>query len=214
MSELFRDRSDAGRRLAERLEKYRSTDAVVLAIPLGGVPIAAEVSCRLGLPLDFIILRKLPIPWNPEAGFGAVTSDGALVLNEAIVKGMGLSKKLIKSIANGVMEDIQNREHVLRDRIPKQAVRGKQVIIVDDGLASGYTMLAAVQSARQSGAGRVTVAVPVASESAIRLIGDAADEIICIVESHRLPFAVADYYLTWHDLTDEEVMDYLPAAVT
>lgn len=209
MSELFRDRSDAGRRLAERLEKYRSTDAVVLAIPRGGVPVGLVVSSRLGLPLDFVILRKLPIPWNPEAGFGAVTSDGALVLNEAIVKGMRLSKKLIKSIANQVMEDIQTREHILRDKLPRQFVRGKHVIIVDDGLASGYTMLAAVQSARQSGAGRVTVAVPVASESAMRLISEAADEVICIVESHRLPFAVADYYLTWHDLTDEEVLDYL-----
>jgi len=209
MPELFKDRSDAGRRLAERLEVYKSTDAVVLAIPRGGVPVAYEVASSLGLPLDFVILRKLPIPWNPEAGFGAVTSNGALVINDALVKGLGLSKKLIKQIANQVMEDIQHRERVLRDKAARQSVKGKHVIIIDDGIASGYTMLAAVESTRQSGASMVTVAVPVAAESSLRLVSEVADETICLIESRRIPFAVADYYLNWHDLTDDEMLEYL-----
>lgn len=209
MSELFKDRSDAGIRLVERLEAYKSTDAMVLAIPRGGVPVAYEVANRLGLPLDFVILRKLPIPWNPEAGFGAVTSDGALVINEVLVKELSLSKKLIKQIANRVMEDIQYRERTLRGSTARQSVKGKHVIIIDDGIASGYTMLAAVESARQSGASRVTVAVPVAAESSLRLVSEVADKTVCLIESRRLPFAVADYYLTWHDLTDDEMLDYL-----
>jgi len=209
MPEVFIDRIDAGRKLAGNLRQYESGDAIVLAIPRGGVPVAVEVALHLNLSLDLVVPRKLPIPWNPEAGFGAVTSDGALVLNELMVKELGLSRKRIKEIANDVMDEVQRRERVLRDDLPKIDIKGKQAIIVDDGLASGYTMLAAIRSARQAGASRIIVAVPVASLSAARIIREATDELIITVQSERLPFAVADYYLEWHDLTDTEVLEYL-----
>lgn len=209
MPEMFLDRIEAGRQLAGELRPRVTADTVVLAIPRGGVPVAVEVATRLNLPLDIIVPRKLPIPWNPEAGFGAVTSDGVVVLNEALVRELDLTQDRIREIVQSVSDEIGRRDQVYRSARSKLDIAGKPVVIVDDGLASGYTMIAAVQAARQRGAQRVAVAVPVASESALRLIKESVDDLICLIESHRLPFAVADYYVAWHDLTDEEVLGYL-----
>lgn len=203
------DRTDAGHRLAGQLSDHDLTDAVVLAVPRGGVPVASELAEALNLPLEIIVPAKLPIPWNPEAGFGAVTSDGTVVLNEEIVKGLRLSQKDIDTVTAEVTKIVRHREQIFRRELPVLDLRGKRAIVVDDGVASGYTMLAAVMSARHAGVREVTIAVPVASESAIRLLRDSVDELICLVESHRLPFAVADYYVHWRDLSEEEVLQYL-----
>lgn len=209
MSEIFADRIVAGQKLAERLAEGEIDDAIVLGIPKGGVPVAGEIAARLHLPFDLVMPRKLPIPWNPEAGFGAVTSDGAVILNEPIIQEIGLSRVKIRKIIERIQDEIKQTEKVFRIELPKLPIENKHVIIVDDGVASGYTMLAAVQSARQAGARRITVAVPVASESAVRLIEKSADELVCLIVSHHLPFAVADYYLRWHDLNDEDVVNNL-----
>lgn len=209
MADMFLDREDAGRQLAARLRSCDLGDAVVLAIPRGGIPVAVEVATRLKLPLDLIIPRKLPIPWNPEAGFGAVTSDGTVVLNESLVREMGMTQEQIDAVVEMISTEIERREQAYRRGLPEPDLEGKSAVIVDDGLASGYTMLTAVTSVRRAGAGRIVVAVPVASESAVRLIRDAVDELICLIESHKLPFAVADYYVKWYDLTDADVFQYL-----
>ena len=208
-AELFRSRADAGKRLAERLLDYEGQDAVVLAIPRGGVPVGAEVARRLNARLDVIIPRKIPIPWNPEAGFGAITADGTIVLNQRMVKSLGLSKDEIQRAADEVREEIERRTREYRDDRPPTDVKGKTVILVDDGLASGYTMLAATESVRKHNPAKVIVAVPVASSAAARLVSARVDGMVALVTSERLPFAVAEFYGEWRDLTDEETVGYL-----
>ena len=205
-AELFRSRADAGKRLAERLLDYEGEDVVVLAIPRGGVPVGAEVARRLNARLDVIIPRKIPIPWNPEAGFGAITADGTIVLNQRMVKNLGLSKDEIQRAADEVREEIERRTREYRDDRPPTDVKGKTVILVDDGLASGYTMLAAIESVRKHNPVRVIVAVPVASSAAARVVSARVDGMVALVTSERLPFAVAEFYREWRDLTDEEVV--------
>ena len=208
-AELFRDRADAGRRLAERLLEYEGRGAVVLSIPRGGVPVGFEVAKRLNARFDVIIPRKIPIPWNPEAGFGAITADGTMVLNEKMVQSLDLSAEEIERAAEEVREEIVRRTKEYRGDRPMPEVRAKSVILVDDGLASGYTMLAATESVRKHQPSDVTVAVPAASSGAARLVGSKADRLVALIISDRLPFAVADFYVEWRDLTDEEVLDYL-----
>lgn len=207
--DLFRSRAEAGKRLAEQLMDYAGSRAVVLAIPRGGVPVAYEIAKRLGAELDVIIPRKMPIPWNPEAGFGAITADGTMVLNDPMVESLGLTPDDISRVAEEVRREIVRRTRAYRGEKPPVDVAEKTVILVDDGLASGYTMLAAIQSVRKLSPSKVIVAVPVASSSAAKLVGKAADRLIALLVSDRLPFAVADFYLEWRDLTDEEVLHYL-----
>ena len=208
--EMFRDRGDAGRRLAERLREYEGKDAVVLAIPRGGVPVGYEIAVRLGADFDIIIPRKIPIPWNPEAGMGAITADGTMVLNEGMIKSLRMSREEIEHEAEEVRREVVRRVNIYR-RPGEQppSVTGRPVILVDDGLASGYTMLAAIESVKKEQPSAIVVAVPVASSGAVRLLSQKADKLVALVVSERLPFAVADYYMQWRDLTDDEVMGYL-----
>jgi predicted phosphoribosyltransferase len=203
---LFQNRIDAGRRLAENLKHYQNSDAIVFAIPRGGIPVAVEVAKKLGSKLDIIVPRKIPIPDNPEAGYGAVTEDGVIVLNEPLVRQLKFTKQQIDRQAEQVRAEIRRRQSVYRAQLRSSSIEGKTVIIIDDGLASGYTMMAAIRSIRQQGATKIVVAVPVASSSAWELIKSAADEVVCPVVSNTYPFAVASFYQHWHDLTDEEVI--------
>jgi putative phosphoribosyl transferase len=208
--ELFRDRRDAGRRLAEHLIEYQGKDAIVLAIPRGGVPVGYEIALRLGADFDVIIPRKIPIPWNPEAGMGAITDDGTMVLNESMIKSLRLSREEIERHAEEVRQEILRRISIYRPpEVKPPSVTNRPVILVDDGLASGYTMLAAIESVKKEQPSAIVVAVPVASSGAVRLISQKADKLVALIVSERLPFAVADYYLEWRDLTDEEVVGYL-----
>ena len=209
----FRNRSDAGRILAESLKHYQGSDVLVFAIPRGGIPVAVEVAKKLGSKLDIIVPRKIPIPDNPEAGYGAVTEDGVIVLNEPLVRELQLTKLQIEHQAEEIRAEIRRRHSVFRVKLMPSSVEGKTAIIVDDGLASGYTMMAAIRSIRQQGAIKVVAAAPVASSSAWELIKTAADEVVCPVVSYHYPFAVAGFYRHWHDLTDEEVLDDLEGFV-
>jgi len=209
----FRNRSDAGRILAESLKHYQGSDALMFAIPRGGIPVAVEVAKKLGGKLDIIVPRKIPIPGNPEAGYGAVTEDGVIVLNEPLVRELQLTRLQIESQAEEIRAEIRRRHSVFRVKLMPSSVEGKTAIIVDDGLASGYTMMAAIRSIRQQGAIKVVAAAPVASSSAWELIKTAADEVVCPVVSYHYPFAVAGFYRHWHDLTDEEVLDDLEGFV-
>jgi putative phosphoribosyl transferase len=211
-SDLFEDRTDAGRKLAERLLDYANRDAVVLAVPRGGVPVGIEVARRLKAKFDVIIPRKIPIPWNPEAGFGAVTEDGTIVLNQRMVRSLGLTRQEIEKAAEDVRQEVIRRAREFRGDRSAPEIFGRPVILVDDGLASGYTMLAAIESVRKHEPSEVVVAVPVASGGAARLVRPKADDLVAILVSERLPFAVASFYWHWSDLTDEEVMVFLHEA--
>jgi putative phosphoribosyl transferase len=209
MPVLFRDRRGAGRRLGQRLLPYRERDPIVLAIPRGGVPVGYEVSGALGCPLDVIVPRKLPIPWSPEAGFGAIMPDATRVVNERMVRQLGLSADEIVEIAQEVLVEVRRREKAYRGDRPPPALEGKTAILVDDGLATGYTMIAAVRAVRKRGPASVIVAVPVTPRSSAQEVGREADEVIALHISDEYPFAVASFYAEFPDMRDGEVRRYL-----
>jgi len=208
----FKDRIHAAELLAKKLWKYKGEDAVVLAIPAGGVPVGYRIAVDLQLPLDLVVVRKLPIPYNPEAGFGALTTDGTIVLNELVVEELGLTKEEIDMYASERMREIKERMGKFRGDRPFPDLKERTAIIVDDGLASGYTMTAAILSARKHQPKRIVVAVPTAHLGALKKISPYADEIICLNIRSGFLFAVADAYLKWYDLDDSEVIDYLKNA--
>jgi putative phosphoribosyl transferase len=200
---------DAGRELAQHLQSYRESGAVIFAIPRGGVPVAVEVAGALGCDLDIIMPRKIPIPHNTEAGYGAVTEDGVIVLNEPLVHELQLTDDEIKRHVQIVRNEISRRQKVFRAVLGPSSVAGKTAIVVDDGLASGYTMVAAVKSLKQREARTVVTAAPVASESGWQRVSEAADKVVCPIISSTYPFAVAGFYDEWYDLTDDEVIQNL-----
>jgi predicted phosphoribosyltransferase len=209
---VFKDRIHAGELLAKKLWKYKGEDAIVLAIPAGGVPVGYRIAVDLQLPLDLIVVRKLPIPYSPEAGFGALTTDGTVVLNEPLVGELGLTKEEIDMYASARMREVKERLRKFRGDRPFTDLKEKIAIIVDDGLASGYTMTAAILSVRKQLPRRIVVAVPTAHLGALEKISAYADEIICLNIRSGFLFAVADAYLKWYDLDDSEVIDYLKNA--
>ena len=210
----FTDRKEAGRQLAERLTSYQSEDCLVLGIPRGGVPVGYEIARRLDCPLDVIVPRKLPIPWSPEAGFGAVMPDGTRVLNERMVEDLGLTQMQIDGIASRVVAEVRRRETLYRGLRPEPELAGRVVILTDDGLATGYTMLAAVQATRQRSRKEIVVAVPVSPRSTAREVARVADKLVMLHLSDAVFFAVAAFYYNFHDMTDAEVKQYLDLAAS
>ncbi|MEM3547119.1 MAG: phosphoribosyltransferase family protein [Candidatus Bathyarchaeia archaeon] len=208
---VFRDRYHAGELLAEKLREYKGTDAYVLAIPAGGVPVGYVISKRLGLPLDVIIVRKIHIPWNQEAGFGAVTFDGIVIFNEPLLRILGLTREEVDRCIEVEKEAIEKRLKFIRGDRPFPDVVNRTVILVDDGIASGYTMLSAVKSVMNRRPNKIVVATPTGSESAIELLKPWVDEIVCLNVRTGPVFAVADAYEIWYDITDEEVAKILKA---
>jgi len=210
---VFKDRLHAGELLAIKLKGYvDKEDVQLLAIPAGGVPVGYMVARRLGVPLDVVVVRKVQIPWNPEAGFGAVAWDGTVILNEPLVGQLGLTTELVQRCISKTQEGVEERLEKFRGEKPPPDLRDKTVILVDDGLASGFTMLAAVKSVRNRGPEKVIVAVPTASTSAVQLVAPSVDKLICLNIRGGSFFAVADAYQEWYDLSDEEVVEILRRA--
>lgn len=204
---IFRDRTGAGEQLAAALLKYRDENPIVFGIPNGGIIISCPVSKALGCALEVAAVRKLPIPWDIEAGFGAVAADGSKVLNSRLVLLLDLSNADVSKIASEVKVEVNRRIRQYRGNKPAADIRDKTVIIVDDGIASGYTMLAAIESIKKIGGfRRLVVAVPVASAAALRLIKDKVDDLICLKESDERVFTVASSYLYFSELRDADVM--------
>ncbi|MBN1862047.1 MAG: phosphoribosyl transferase [Dehalococcoidales bacterium] len=201
---LFENRYDAGRQLAEKLSEYRGQPVVVLAIPNGGLPVGLQVALELGVDLDVVISRKLPLPLRPEGGFGAIADDGAVILNEALVKDFDLTPEQISYEVNKVRLDIRQRSLLYRGNRLLATVGGKTVIITDDGLASGYTMMAAVESVRRRRPAQVVVAVPAASGAAVKQLEKVADRVVTCVTGFMPRFYVSDFYRYWHVLSDDE----------
>jgi len=207
---VFKDRFHAGELLAERLMEYGGRgDAHILAIPAGGVQVALPIFKRLRLPIDLAVTRKLHIPWNREAGFGAVTWDGVMFLNEPLASALHLAREEIDRVVVEEKEAILRRLKLFRGDKPFPDLRNKAIIIVDDGLASGFSMLATARSIEERGAKEIIVAVPTASLSAIDLLKPHVDRIVCLNIRTGTVFAVADAYKQWYDLEDNDVMEIL-----
>ena len=206
---VFRDRVHAGELLASKLKPYVGKDSIVLAIPSGGVPIGSTLAKELGLQMDLLIVRKLPIPYNTEAGFGSMSWNGEVKLNEKLLEQLELSDPEIDSIIRDVKSELDKRMEMFRGNKPFPELKGKTAIIVDDGLASGYTLLAAISSVKKLSPARIIVAVPTASKNAVDLLAPYVDEIFCLNIRETKIFAVADAYQEWHDLTQQEVLKLL-----
>jgi putative phosphoribosyl transferase len=207
----FRDRSDAGRQLAARLNQYREdAGTIVLALPRGGVPVGAEIARELGAPLDVFVVRKLGVPGHEELAMGALASGGARVLNREVVARIGISPEQLEAVTAREREEVQRRERLYRGDRPAPDVRGRTVIIVDDGLATGATMRAAVAALRQQEPKRIVVAVPTGSADTCEDLRAQADDVVCLITPD--PFlAVGFWYEDFGQVSDDEVRSVLEA---
>lgn len=207
---LFRDRREAGAKLAERLASYRGKDVLVLGIPRGGVPVAAEVAQRLDAELDVIVARKLGSPYQAELAIGAVTANGGQFLNEDMVQELAVSKRYLEQITAREMAEAHRREERFRGGRERRRLEGRTVIVVDDGLATGATMRAAVRSVRTHRPQWLIVAVPVGSAAACAALRREANEVVCLYELEAF-YAVGLYYRHFESVEDREVQRLLDA---
>lgn len=203
---MFEDRKDAGEKLAKALERYRNKKALVLAIPKGGVEVAYYVAKYLNADFSLLISRKLPFPDNPESGFGAIAEDGSVFINEEAAQ--WLSKEEIEKIKKGQTQEIKRRIKILRGDRPLPEISGRTIILIDDGLAMGSTMRAAIELCKNKKAKKIIVAVPVSSKEVKQEISKLVDEII-VLETPEFFQAVAQVYKNWYDVSDEEVINIM-----
>jgi predicted phosphoribosyltransferase len=208
----FRDRAEAGRLLAERLREYAGRDdVVILGLPRGGVPVAFEIAAALDAPLDVFLVRKLGVPGHEEYALGAIASGGVRVLNTALIERLGLPAEWIEAIDAKERRELDRRERAYRGDRPPPDVAGRTVILVDDGLATGSSMRAAIQAVRSRRPARIVVAVPAAPESTCRELEHEVDEVICAVTPAPF-FAVGQAYWDFTQTTDDEVRALLRSA--
>lgn len=208
---VFADRMEAGRALARLLAAQRAGGALVLAIPCGGVPVALELARSLALELDVAPVSKVLLPWTTEAGFGAVAFDGSVWVNEDDVLHYGLEKAAIEEAVSAARTKVARRLKILRGDRPLPELAGRAVILVDDGIAAGSTMRAAIAALRRLQATKVIVAVPTAHRRAAELVAGLADEVYCANLRGATRFAVADAYEEWRDVSDAEAEALLGA---
>jgi len=201
---IFENRYDAGVKLAAKLEEYKNQSVIVFAIPNGGIPVGMQVALALNAELDMVISRKIPIPLRPEGGFGAVADDGTTIYNEPVLKHINLSEQQINYQVNLVRSNIQQRSIFYRGNKPLSLISGKTIILVDDGLASGYTMMAAVESLRRRRPKQIIVAVPAAPAAAVINVEKTADKVVTVETAYTPKFYVSDYYKYWNVLSDQE----------
>jgi putative phosphoribosyl transferase len=212
MIRRFRDRAEAGRVLAAKLAAYASRpDVLVLALPRGGVPVGYEVARALGAPLDVYLVRKLGVPGQKELAMGAIATGGARVLNKAVVDALRIPPETIEAVAAAEQLELERRERLYRGNRPPPDVRGRTVILVDDGLATGATMRAAVAALRQQQPARIVVAVPIASPSTCEELRAEVDEVVCAVTPEPF-YAIGLWYEDFAPTTDEEVRALLERA--
>jgi putative phosphoribosyl transferase len=212
MERAFINRAEAGRLLAEKLEKYAGQDdVIVLGLPRGGVPVAYEVAKRLGVPLDVFIVRKLGVPGFEELAAGAIASGGVRVLNEDVMRAIPHSDEAVEALTARETTELERREQAYREGRPSPELRDRIAIVVDDGLATGATMRAAVKALRQRGAAKIVVAVPVGPPDTCRELAEEADETICLSTPEFFQ-AVGQYYEDFSQTSDEDVRELLSSA--
>jgi putative phosphoribosyl transferase len=208
---VFRDRAHAGEVLAGMLEAYRGSSALVLAIPAGGVPVAAEIARRLGLALDVAVVSKILLPWTTEAGFGAVAFDGSVWINEQDVLDYHLSRADVQRSTASARDKVERRLRRLRGKRPLPLFAARQLILVDDGIAAGSTLRTAIAALRRQDASEIVVAVPTGHLRSVQLIAELADAVYCANIRGSSRYAVADAYEEWRDLNEDEVAAILAA---
>lgn len=206
LSFMFRDRSDAGKQLASLLKKRGVEADVVFAIPRGGLPVAREVADALGLPLDVVVAKKLGAPHNPELAIGAVASDGSVWLNDDLVERIGIEQEYIEEVREREAASAREKERRYRDREGYGSLG--RVLVVDDGIATGATVTACVESVRNAGADYVVVAAPVGSPDSVERLRDVADEVVCVETPPHFQ-AVGQFYQEFGQVSDDEALEYL-----
>lgn len=206
---VFEDRSDAGRKLSYFLSDYKNSNSIILAIPSGGLPVGKELKDFLSAELELLIVRKIQIPWNPEAGFGAMNLDGDIILNKKLLQYLELSEDEIKAQIEKTKEMLKKRNELFRNNKPFPSLKNKTAIIVDDGLASGYTMLAGIEYIKKRKPQKIIIAVPTGSLRTVKRLSEVVDFIYCLNIRESYPYAVADAYKKWYDLNNEEVLKIL-----
>lgn len=207
----FEDREDAGKKLAERLEKYRDENPIVFALPRGGVSVAAEISAALRAPLEVLVARKLGAPGQPEFGIGAVAPDGVRVLNEHAVSRLGISDEYLEEVTERETEEVERRLRYFRGDRLEPEVEGRTAILVDDGLATGVTARAAAKYLRGRGPGRLILAVPVCAAQTAETLRSEVDELVCLEAPSDL-MAIGFWYQDFYQVPDEEVVESLERA--
>lgn len=203
----FENRQEAGRLLAEKLKKYAGKNSYVLAVPRGGVVVGYEVAKRLKLPLDILVVRKIGHPFDPELAIGAV-AEGVIEVLDDEIDVSGISPKEIRDVVDKERLEVKRRQHLYRDDRPLADMAGKTVLIIDDGLATGYTAIAAVDSARRLHPSRLVFSVPVCAEDSIIKIKNKVDDFVCLLSTPDLR-AVGEYYLNFNQVTDDQVVSLL-----
>ncbi|MBM3135051.1 MAG: phosphoribosyltransferase [Chloroflexi bacterium] len=205
---LFNDRQEAGQRLAEKLGFLEGKDVIVLAVPRGGVVVAAEVARALGAPLDVYIARKIGAPYNEELAIGAVAPDGSTVLDQGLIGSLGVSSQYIEKETARQKAEIERRLKKYRGEAPPPRLAGRHVVLVDDGVATGATTLAALRALRQQKPQKLILAVPVGPPDSIQMLSAAADQVVCLATPE--PFwAVGRFFVDWSQTSDEEVIALL-----
>ena len=206
---VFKNREEAGKLLARKLASAVSPGAWVLAIPAGGVPVGLQIAGALHLPFDLLIVRKIQIPGNTEAGFGAMGPDGEVILNDQLLRRLRLSEEEIREQIDAARRVMVDRDQLFRRGRPFPDIKDKPIVLVDDGLASGFSMMQALKFLKKREPGKVVVAVPTAPEQSVNRLLPFADEVYCLNIRTHLSFAVAEAYENWYDLTDPEVISLL-----
>ncbi len=207
--QAFTNRYDAGRELLDVLKESPKEDVVVLAAPRGGIPVGEPIAQSFNAPLEPILIRKLPIPYSPEMGFGAVALDGSVVYNEPVMKQFQIPESKIQKIIDEVLDEVKRRAEKYRNTVEMPELHQKNVYLIDDGLATGFTMIAAAKMVANYKPNSIILAVPVSPTGSIRRIKEYVSEVRCLIAQTGDSFAVASYYNDFHDMSDEEVIEIL-----
>jgi len=203
---VFGSRAAAGHVMAGLLADLAGTDTLLLAIPAGGVPIATTMATRLGLPLSVLVVSKITLPWNTEAGYGAVAADGSHQINEPLAHHYRLDPETIQEGIDKTTAKVNHRQKLFTELLGQSRIDGRTVILVDDGLASGFTLRVAIASARNQGARRILVAVPTGHASSVSDIAALCDHVYCANVREGMRYAVAEAYERWSDVGEEEML--------
>jgi putative phosphoribosyl transferase len=209
---LYRDRTDAGQKLAQKLNEYKDRkDVLVIALPRGGVPVAYEVAKGLNAPLDVFMVRKLGVPGHEELAMGAIASGGIRVLNEELVAALDIPEWIVNAVADREQIELERREQAYRQGRPRAKVQGKRVILIDDGLATGFSMRAAIEGLRAQDPAQIIVAVPIAPVETCEMFEQEVDQIVCAATPEPF-FGVGLWYENFEQTSDEEVRESLERA--
>ena len=208
-TKVFADRNEGGNRLADKLRRFKNQNTIVLALPSGGVPIGKAIQQEIDCDFDLLVVRKIQIPWNTEAGFGAINLDGDVLVNESLLYALHLPEVEVQDQIDKTKTILQRRNELFRKGKTYPDLGNRLVILVDDGIASGFTMRAAIEFVRKRKPATIIIAVPTGSSDTVDRIIQEVDCVVCLNVRESYPFAVAEAYRLWYDLTDGEVLKLL-----